>query len=127
MRAGEGRAAETLTCPLSPPLVDCSAAVQEAREKGDWVRSDERRAAQGLELLYALTANAPPGPAVDGGVDAPPGPTSSPWRNNLLQIPAFLGVCAYYCRTYYKAVCGGGKGTVKDMCYEVPRAEACVD
>ena len=30
------------------------------------------------------------------------------------------GLCVYYCRTYYK-------GTVKDMCYEVRRAEACVD
>ena len=38
-----------------------------------------------------------------------------------------LAVCVYYCRTYYKAVCGGGWGTVKDMCYEVRRAEACVD
>ena len=37
------------------------------------------------------------------------------------------GVCVYYCRTYYKAVCGEGRGTVKDMCYEVRRAEACVD
>jgi hypothetical protein len=27
-------------------------------------------------------------------------------------------VCVYYCRTYHKAVCGGGRGTVKDMCYE---------
>jgi hypothetical protein len=36
-------------------------------------------------------------------------------------------VCVYYCRTYYKAVCGGGRGTVKDMCYEIRRAEACVD
>ena len=35
-------------------------------------------------------------------------------------------VCVYYCRTYYKAVYGG-RGTVKDMCYEVRRAEACVD
>jgi hypothetical protein len=35
-------------------------------------------------------------------------------------------VCVYYCRTYSKAVCGGGRGTVKDMCYEVRRAEACV-
>jgi hypothetical protein len=26
-----------------------------------------------------------------------------------------------------KAVCGGGEGEVKDMCYEVRRAEACVD
>ena len=24
-------------------------------------------------------------------------------------------VCVDYCRTYYKAVCGGGRGTVKDM------------
>jgi hypothetical protein len=36
-------------------------------------------------------------------------------------------VCVYYCRTFYKAVCGGGGGTVKDMYYEVRRAEACVD
>ena len=39
----------------------------------------------------------------------------------------FSGVCVYYCRTYSKAVCGGMRGTVKDMCYEVRRAEACVD
>jgi hypothetical protein len=24
-------------------------------------------------------------------------------------------VCVYYCRTYYKAVCGGGRGTVEDI------------
>jgi hypothetical protein len=36
-------------------------------------------------------------------------------------------VCVYYCRTYYKTVCGGGRGTVKDMYYEVRRAETCVD
>jgi len=24
-------------------------------------------------------------------------------------------------------LCAGGRGTVKDMCYEVRRAEACVD
>jgi hypothetical protein len=36
-------------------------------------------------------------------------------------------VCVYYCRTYYKAVCGGGTGTVKDMYYEVRLAEAFVD
>ena len=32
-------------------------------------------------------------------------------------------VCVYYCRTYDKAVCGpgGGRGTVKDICYEVRR------
>jgi hypothetical protein len=33
-------------------------------------------------------------------------------------------VCVYYCRTYYKAVCGGA---VKDTCYKVRRADACVD
>ena len=36
-------------------------------------------------------------------------------------------MCVYYCRTYDKAVCGG-RGTVKDMCYEVVRRaepEAC--
>ncbi len=36
-------------------------------------------------------------------------------------------VCVYYCGTYYKAVCVGVRGTVKDMCYEVRRAEAFVD
>ena len=33
----------------------------------------------------------------------------------------------YYCRTYYKAVRGGGRRRVEDMCYERRRAEACVD
>jgi hypothetical protein len=47
--------------------------------------------------------------------------------NVLLTVGATLVVCVYYCRTYYKAVCGGGRGTVKDMCYEVRRADACVD
>ncbi len=36
-------------------------------------------------------------------------------------------VCVYYCRTYYKAVHGGGRRRVEDMCYERRRAEACVD
>ena len=36
-------------------------------------------------------------------------------------------VCVYYCRTYYKAVRGGGRRRVEDMCYERRRAEACVD
>jgi hypothetical protein len=36
-------------------------------------------------------------------------------------------VCVYYCRTYYKAVRGGGRRRVDDMCYERRRAEACVD
>jgi hypothetical protein len=35
--------------------------------------------------------------------------------------------CVYSCRTYDKSVGGGGRGTVKDMYYEVRRAEACVD
>jgi hypothetical protein len=32
-------------------------------------------------------------------------------------------MCFYYCRTYYKAVCGGKMGTVKDMAmrYDEPR------
>ena len=56
-------------------------------------------------------------------------PTTSP-SGDL--IPTIRGsgvwrVCVYYCRAYYKAVCGGERGTVKDMCYEVRRAEACVD
>jgi len=36
-------------------------------------------------------------------------------------------VCVYYCRTYYKAVRGGGRRRVEDMRYERRRAEACVD
>ncbi len=30
--------------------------------------------------------------------------------------------CVYYCRTYYKAVRGGGRRRVEDMCYERRRA-----
>ena len=37
------------------------------------------------------------------------------------------GVCVYYCRTQYKAVCVGRGGILGDMCYERRRAEACVD
>ena len=36
-------------------------------------------------------------------------------------------VSVYYCRTYYKAVRGGGRRRVDDMCYDRRRAEACVD
>jgi hypothetical protein len=36
------------------------------------------------------------------------------------------GVCVYYCSTYYKAVRGGGRGIVEDMCNERRRAEASV-
>ena len=36
-------------------------------------------------------------------------------------------VCVYNCRTYYKAVRGGGRRRVDDMCYDRRRAEACVD
>ncbi len=36
-------------------------------------------------------------------------------------------MCVYYCRTYYKAVRGGGRRRVDDMCYDRRRAEACVD
>jgi hypothetical protein len=38
----------------------------------------------------------------------------------------FRCVCVYYCRTYYKAVRGGGRRE-DDMCYDRRRAEACVD
>ena len=41
--------------------------------------------------------------------------------------PEFSGVCVYYYRTYYKAVRGGGRRRVDDMCYDRRRAEACVD
>ena len=42
-------------------------------------------------------------------------------------IQVICSVCVYYCRTYYKAVRGGGRRRVEDMCYERRRAEACVD
>ena len=42
-------------------------------------------------------------------------------------IDGLLGVCVYFCRTYYKAVRGGGRRRVDDMCYDRRRAEACVD
>ncbi len=32
-------------------------------------------------------------------------------------------VCVYYCRTYYKAVRGGGRRRVDDMCYDRRRAD----
>ena len=41
------------------------------------------------------------------------------WRN--------LKQTFYLLQTCCKAVCGGGRGTVENMCYEVRRAEACVD
>jgi len=37
----------------------------------------------------------------------------------ILSDPMFacsLAVCVYYCRTYYKAVRGGGRRRVDDMC-----------
>jgi transposase InsO family protein len=77
--------------PPSPPLDGESAAIDAAREKGYWIRSDERRAAQGLESLYALAAQGPQGPAQGHEESVPSGPASRPSRNSLLQIPAFLG------------------------------------
>ena len=77
--------------PQSPPLDGESAAIGAAREKGYWIRSDERRAAQGLESLYALAAQGPQGPAEGQAESVPSGPASRPSRNSLLQIPAFLG------------------------------------
>ena len=32
-----------------------------------------------------------------------------------------------YCRTFYKAVLVGGGGVMEDKCYEIRRAEVCVD
>ena len=77
--------------PQSPPLDGESAAIGAAREKGYWIRSDERRAAQGLQSLYALAAQGPQGPAEGQAESVPSGPASRPSRNSLLQIPAFLG------------------------------------
>jgi hypothetical protein len=42
------------------------------------------------------------------------------WRVSAFGLWCVGGV--YYCRTYYKTVCGGRRGTVKDVCYEVRRA-----
>jgi hypothetical protein len=39
-------------------------------------------------------------------------------------VPA---VVVYYCRTSYKAVLVGGGGVMEDKCYEIRRAEVCVD
>ena len=44
-----------------------------------------------------------------------------------LDIVRTVNVCVYYCSTYYKAVRVGGGGKLEDMCYEIRRAEACVD
>ncbi len=41
-------------------------------------------------------------------------------KNPLARITACLcKVCVYYCRTYYKAVRGGGRRREEDMCYEI--------
>ena len=45
----------------------------------------------------------------------------------LFKVTVIIHVCVYYCRTYYKAVRGGGRRRVEDMCYERRRAESCVD
>jgi hypothetical protein len=62
-----------------------------------------------------------PGPPVHGVFPALTVTVTVGSKNCLLCL------LPYYCRTYYKAVCVGGRGTVKDMYYEVRRAEACVD
>jgi hypothetical protein len=54
---------------------------------------------------------------VCGGRRSLPGGDSGLWGKRCV---------FYYCRTYYKAVCVGGR-IVEDMCYERRRAEACVD
>ena len=58
----------------------------------------------------------------DNGHVVRPGEVSlaPPWC--LVLSAAFLrgnGVCVYYCRTYYKAVRGGGRRRVEDMCYVI--------
>ncbi len=61
---GGGGSERAATCAAGcGALAGKSAAICAAREKGYWVRSDERRAAQGLESLYALDAQAPQGSA----------------------------------------------------------------
>ena len=64
---------------------------QHGQEKGYWVRSDELRAAQGLESLFALATHALQGPTEDHGEATLSEPTSRPSRNSLLQILSFLG------------------------------------
>ena len=54
--------------------------------------------------------------------------SSTQARANSALSRTYLGcVCVYYCRTYYKAVRGGGRRSGDDMCYDRRRAEACVD
>jgi hypothetical protein len=50
-------------------------------------------------------------------------PTTSPLGDLIPTIRVYYcsTVCVYYFRTCYKDVCGGGRGTVKDMYYEVRR------
>ena len=58
-------------------------------------------------------------------------PSAPHARKGISGCPRVLlssaSVCVYYCRTYYKAVRGGGRRRVDDMCYDRRRAEACVD
>jgi hypothetical protein len=39
----------------------------------------------------------------------------------------FVCVCVFITAGPIIKLCAGGRGTVKDMCYVVRRAEACVD
>jgi len=50
----------------------------------------------------------------------------SPVRNGGAR-PERGGVCMFITAGPMIKLCQGGRGTVKDMCYEVRRAEACVD
>jgi hypothetical protein len=52
---------------------------------------------------------------------------SNPKPKPVLLKNCVFAVCVYYCSTYYKTVRVGGRRIVEDMCYEIRRAEACVD
>jgi hypothetical protein len=63
------------------------------------------------------------GSACEGSVPVNPIPNPNQCYSRIVCLRC---VC-YYCSTYYKTVRVGGRRIVEDMCYEIRRAEACVD
>ena len=47
--------------------------------------------------------------------------------SDAFKLPPPVCVCVFITAGPMIKLCAGGRGTVKDMCYEVRRAEACVD
>ncbi len=56
--------------------------------------------------------------------DYEPRPVWTSLRGEMEDMSVRVCVCVYYCRTYYKAVCGGGGGQLRTCAM---RYEACVD